>query len=176
MHKSKLHYYHNYYLKQSIYDILINNSDVVEESAEILVFTSSQQNQVLNLPDNVQVYIDHLQIKPKENLLDEMQQWIQWDQILTILIYKKPIGINAQEILRKGKEAFIYEWEEQKSEKKNIDPEWEFIYQVQPDVFLSKKNNSVMIGSLTNRTLIHMKWNMPSSDNKADLIDIRTYE
>lgn len=157
-----------------MFDIFTNNTEVFDESEEIIVFTNQLANSDFNLPDKIKVEKDHLQIKPEENSFEALKNVIPWTEIETLLIYRKPIGNNEQEILRKGKEAFLYEMGEQTLEKKNVDPEWEFIYQLQPDVFLSKKNNSVMIGSLTNRTLINIKWNMPKNSTKADLITHQT--
>ena len=171
MQKQIKNYYRNYYLKKSVQQILINNTDVFDEAKEIIIYYRPTGKPYMDLPDYVEVFEEYLRITPKENSYMQLNNLIHWQFVDTVLIYRKNIPYEVAKILEKPKQKLIGEILETKSKKKELDPEWEFIYNLQPDIFLNRKSNSVMVGSLANHTLVNIRWNMPDESSKADLID-----
>lgn len=171
MYKQSKNYYRNYYLKKSIQHILINNTDVFDEAEEIVIYYRENNQPYTDLPGNVEVFDEYLKIKPHENSFIQLNNLIHWQFVDTVLIYRKPITNEVAKILEKPKQKLIADILETKARKKELDPEWEFIYNLQPDIFMSRKNNSIMVGSLANHTLVNIRWNMPDDSTKADLID-----
>lgn len=171
MQKLSKNYYRNYYLKKSIQHILINNTDVFDEAGEIIIYYRLNHKPYSGLPEFVEVFEEYLKIKPKENSFTQINHLINWQYVDTVLIYRKTISAEVANILEKPKQKLIADILETKSKKKELDPEWEFIYNLQPDIFMSRKNNSIMVGSLANHTLVNIRWNMPDESNKADLAE-----
>jgi hypothetical protein len=171
MQKQSKNYYRNYYLKKSVKFILENNTDVFDEAKEIIVYYRPTEIPLTGLPDYVQVFPEYLRINPKENSFKELQNLINWELADTVLIYRRQIPKEVTEILSAKKQHFLDYIAVVKPKKKELDPEWEFIYNLQPDIFLSRKSNSVMVGALANHTLVNIRWNMPDESNKADLIE-----
>ena len=171
MQKFRTQYYRNYYLKKSVKDILIYNADDFNEAASVIAFHSFKHKPELPFPDYVEVFADHLKISPKENSFEEIKELIKWEEIDTVLIYKKTHDAEIEELLLAGKQNILISLSELKKNKKYMDADWEFISKMRPDMFLSKKINSVMIGSLSNRSLIDIRWNMPDNNNRAELIN-----
>lgn len=171
MQKQSKNYYRNYYLKKSIKFILENNTDVFDEAVEVIIYYRPTENSLSGLPSYVSVSPEYLKVRPTENSFKELQRLIDWDLVDTVLIYRKEIPKEVAEILSAKKQHYIDYITVAKKNKKELDPEWEFIYNLQPDIFLSRKSNSVMVGSLANHTLVNIRWNMPDDSTKADLID-----
>lgn len=172
MQKPHTYYYRNYYLKRSIPFILSHSTDVFDEAAEVIIFRQISETLESDLPENVQVFPEYLRITSCENCFDKLKNLINWNMVDTVLIYKRSCSQEVNELLLTGKKVFLDYITELQKTKKNLDPEWEFIYSMKPDLFLTKKNTSVMIGSLSNRVLTNLRWNIPdNNNNKADLIN-----
>jgi hypothetical protein len=79
---------------------------------------------------------------------------LDWDNFGTWYVYlyptelkaDKPIIIGRDNLLEKGKgESFVDYF--------NLGKQWEFIHRVNPDMFITKQKNGVMIGSLNELNL-----------------------
>lgn len=168
LHNQRKNYYRNYYLKRTIKNILSSNQDVFDEAGEIIINYDSGDIP-FHFPEFVKTFPEYLIIRPEESSCKHLLPLINWENVGSVFIYKKGIPKEAHEILEGGKKLFMEFIKTTLTGKKELDPEWEFIYHMQPDIFLSRKANSVMIGSLTNYSLVNIRHNLPDTNDKPEI-------
>ena len=101
------------------------------------------------------------------NEMKDYMDRVDWDNFGTWYVYLYPSEIKAEKPIIIGRETLLDKGKgDNLADYFDMSKEWEFIHKVQPDLFISKQKNGLMIGALNDLNL----WCIETEKTKSKMI------